>query len=309
MWNGSATSSSPPPVPCRDDRPAPMNLVPGLDPRLTPARPDLAARHLQGVVTAARFVAGEACRIIRPGVPVRAEPDPQAPLVTEALFGESVTVYETTMEGWAWGQLDADLYVGWLPAEALAPAGPAPTHKVAALRTPVFPGPSIKLPPGDLLSFGSRLVITGARERFAVTAEGGFVFAPHLAPLDAFEGDFVAVAARFLGAAYLWGGRSSLGLDCSGLVQVALTACGITCPRDTDMQEQALGTPVAFSGDLAELRRGDLLYWPGHVGIVEDGATLLHATAHFMSVVREPLGEALTRIEAGGTPLRSVKRL
>lgn len=280
-----------------------------LDPRLTPARPDLAARHLEGAVSAERFVAGTPFRVVRPAAPVRGTPDPQAPLVTEALFGEGVTVYETTMEGWAWGQLDADSYVGWLPAEALAPAGPPPTHKVAALRTPVFPGPSIKLPPDDLLSLGCRLAVTGTHERFAVTAEGGFVFAGHLAPLDAFEDDFVAVAARFLGAAYLWGGRSSLGLDCSGLVQVALNACGLACPRDTDLQEKALGAEVAFSGAGAELRRGDLLYWPGHVGIVEDEATLLHATAHFMSVVREPLATALARIAAAGTPLRSVRRL
>ncbi|WP_425105311.1 C40 family peptidase [Ancylobacter sp.] len=279
------------------------------DPRLTPARPDLAARHLQGVVTAERFVDGTRHRVSRPTAPVRATPDPLAPLTTEALHGEAVTVYETTGEGWAWGQLDADSYVGWLPAEALAPAGPAPTHKVSALRTPVFPGPSIKLPPGELLSFGSRLVVTGERGRFAVTAEGGFVVADHLAPVDAFEADVVAVAARYLGAAYLWGGRSSLGLDCSGLVQAALTACGHACPRDTDMQEKAVGVEVAFSGDLSALRRGDLLYWPGHVGLVEDGATLLHATAHFMSVVREPLGPALARIEASGTPLRNVRRL
>ncbi|UOK69335.1 C40 family peptidase [Ancylobacter polymorphus] len=279
------------------------------DPRLTPARPDLAARHLQGVVTAERFVEGTAGRIVHPTAPVRATPDPLAPLTTEALYGEAVTVYETTAEGWAWGQLDADSYVGWLPAEALAPAGPAPTHKVSALRTPVFPGPSIKLPPIDLLSFGSRLVIASTRGRFAVTAEGGFVFADHLVPLDAFEEDIVTVAARFLGAAYLWGGRSSLGLDCSGLVQAALTACGHACPRDTDMQEKAVGAEVVFSGDLGALRRGDLLYWPGHVGIVEDGATLLHATAHFMSVVREPLEPALARIEASGTPLRSVRRI
>lgn len=279
------------------------------DPRLTPARPDLAARHLQGVVTAERFVDGTRHRVIRPTAPVRATPDPLAPLTTEALYGEAVTVYEITAEGWGWGQLDADSYVGWLPSEALAPAGPAPTHKVSALRTPVFPGPSIKLPPIDLLSFGSRLVIASTRERFAVTAEGGFVFADHLVPLDAFEADVVAVAARYLGAAYLWGGRSSLGLDCSGLVQAALTACGHACPRDTDMQEKAVGGEVAFSGDLGALRRGDLLYWPGHVGIIEDGATLLHATAHFMSVVREPLGPALARIEASGTSLRSVRRL
>lgn len=285
-----------------------------LDLRLTPARPDLAAAQLRGVVEAARYVEGTPCRVVHPDAAVRKEPAPDAPLTTQALFGETVTIYEVTEEGWAWGQLEADGYVGWLPAEALAPMGAPATHKVTALRTPVFPGPSIKLPPQALLSLGSRLAVVETRERFSVTAEGGFLFSGHLAPLEAVETDFVAVAARYLGAAYLWGGRSSLGLDCSGLVQMALTACGIACPRDSDMQEKALGAAVAFDGDLSTLRldtlrRGDLLFWPGHVGIVEDGDTLLHATAFFMSVVREPLGAALARIEASGTPLRSVRRL
>jgi cell wall-associated NlpC family hydrolase len=281
----------------------------GLDPRLTPARPELAAAHLQGLVAADRYAEGTTYAVVRPAVPVRKEPDPTSPLTTEALFGETVTVYEIDIEGWAWGQLDADGYVGWLPAEAIDLPGAPATHRVRALRTPVFPGPSIKLPPMELLSFGSRLAIAGTRERFAVTETGGFVFADHLAPLDSHEDDFVAVATRFLGAAYLWGGRSSLGLDCSGLVQVALNACGIAAPRDTDMQEAALGNPIAFSGDVGELQRGDLVYWPGHVGIVEDSETLLHATAYFMSVVREPLKDALARIAALSTPVRSVKRL
>jgi cell wall-associated NlpC family hydrolase len=285
-----------------------MLAMNAFDPRLTPARPDLASAHLAGTVEAARFVEGTRHTIAWPVAPVKAQPSPEAPLVTEALFGESVTVFEITEEGWAWGQLDADHYVGWLSAEALAPLDGAPTHRVTALRTPVFPGPSIKLPPNALLSFGSRLVVTGTRERFAVT-EGGFIFAGHLAPLEAKETDFVAVAARFLGLPYLWGGRSGAGMDCSGLVQVALTACGIACPRDSDMQEAALGETVPFAGDTAELRRGDLVFWPGHVGIVEDGGTLLHATAFFMAVVREPLAEALLRIEAASAPVRTVKRL
>ncbi|WAC28138.1 C40 family peptidase [Ancylobacter sp. SL191] len=280
-----------------------------LDPRLTPARPDLAATHLRGLIEAPRYVEGTTYRVVHPAAPVRKEPSPEAPLTTEALFGETVTIYDLTEEGWAWGQLDGDGYVGWLPAEALGPVAAPATHKVAALRTPVFAGPSIKLPPQGLLSLGSRVIVIEARERFSLTAEGGFIFSAHLAPLDVVEGDFVAQAARYLGAAYLWGGRSSLGLDCSGLVQMALTACGIACPRDSDMQEKALGAALAFDGDLATLRRGDLLFWPGHVGIVEDGQTLLHATAFFMSVVREPLGAALARIEASGTPLRSVRRL
>src|SRR5262245_29338513 len=211
-----------------------------LDPRLTPVRPDLAAKHLAGRVKAARFVDGEELEVIDPQAPLRRTPSPDAPLDTEALKGERVTVYEIE-EGWAWGQLASDGYVGFMPAGALASPGAAPTHKVATLRTLVFPGPSIKLPPIEAFPFGARLAIARSEPPFAITAAGGYVAARHLAPLDARETDVVAVAERFLGAPYLWGGKTSLGVDCSGLVQVAMSACGIPCPRDSDMQERALG--------------------------------------------------------------------
>jgi cell wall-associated NlpC family hydrolase len=282
--------------------------VAAFDPRLTPARADLAARRLEGKVEAARFVDGEPREVAEPQAPVRRAPSPEAPLDTEALKGERVCVYEASDEGWAWGQLETDGYVGWLPASALRPPGPAPTHRVAALRTLVFPGPSIKLPPLEALPLGSRLAVTRIEAPFAVTASGGFVPARHLAPIEARESDFVAVAERFLGAPYLWGGKTSLGLDCSGLVQVALAACGVACPRDSDMQENTLGQPVA-PADLSGLRRGDLLFWKGHVAIVRDRTTLLHANAFHMAVAIEPFDEAIARIRSAGSELTSVRRL
>ena len=219
--------------------------MPAFDPRVTPARADLAAKHLEGKVQAARYVEGRVYEVIEPQAPLRREPRPDASLETEALKGERVTIYDTNGEGWAWGQLAADGYVGWLPDNALAPPGAPPTHKVTALRTLVFPGPSIKLPPLEALPLGARLAIARIEDRLAVTPSGAYVPATHLAPLDRNETDFVAVAERFLGAPYLWGGKTALGLDCSGLVQVALTACGVSCPRDSDMQEAALGTAVS----------------------------------------------------------------
>ena len=200
------------------------------DPRLTPARADIAAKELEGKVEAARYVDGRAYEVIDPQAPLRAEPAPDAPLSTEALKGERVTIYDMNGEGWAWGQLAADGYVGWLPANALAPAGAPPTHKVTALRTFAFPGPSIKLPPLEALPLGARLGVVRVADRIAVTRSGGYVPSPHLAPLDVDEPDFVAVAERFLGVPYLWGGKTALGLDCSGLVQVALTACRHVLP-------------------------------------------------------------------------------
>src|ERR1051326_350493 len=168
------------------------------DPRLTPARADLAAKHLEGEVPAARYVEGRVVEVVAPGARLRGEPRPDAPLDTEALRGERVTVYDTNEEGWSWGQLAADGYVGWLPRAALAPPGPAPTHKVVTLRTLVFPGPSIKLPPLEALPLGATLTVTRVQERLAITPAGAYLPAAHLAPLDAYEPAFVAVAERFV---------------------------------------------------------------------------------------------------------------
>jgi cell wall-associated NlpC family hydrolase len=276
-----------------------------LDPRLTPARPDLAAAHLRGQVEAARFVEGSLQEVIVGIAPVRKEPSHEAPLLTEALRGERVTVYESDENGWAWGQLISDNYVGYVPAAALLAPGPAPTHKVAALRTFEFPGASIKLPPTAALPLGAQVAVIRADDTFAMTASGGHVPVRHLAPLAAAETDFVTVAERFVGAPYLWGGKTSLGIDCSGLVQVALTACGIACPRDSDMQERALGKPVSLAG----LQHGDLIFWKGHVAIARGRNSMVHANAFHMAVAIESVAEGLARIGAAGSQVTSVRRL
>jgi cell wall-associated NlpC family hydrolase len=283
-------------------------MILALDPRLTPARPDLAAAHLRGRVEAPRYVQGRAAQVVMASAPLRRRPDSNTPLDTEALFGETVTVYDES-DGWAWVQLDRDQYVGYLPAASLGDPT-APTHRVAALRAHTYPGPSIKLPPRMALSLGAQLRIVGGEGDFAVSEGGLYLWSRHLAELSIREPDFVAVAERFLETPYLWGGRTSEGVDCSGLVQTALMAAGIASPRDSDMQEAASGEPLSIDHPKAPLSRGDLVFWKGHVGIMRDPLTVLHANGWHMKTVSEPLMQARARIAAhGGGQVTSIRTL
>lgn len=276
-----------------------------LDPRLNPYRPDLAAAHLRGQVDAAQFVDGTVYEVSEPLADLRREPAHEAALDTQALKGERVTVYEMSEEGWAWGQLENDGYVGYLSANALGPVGPRPTHRVAVPRTFGFPAAEIKLPPMIALPMGAGIAVTSRTDKFAIDGYGWHYPLTHVAPLTTRHDDFVAIAGMFLNVPYLWGGKSSLGIDCSGLVQLALNTAGLPCPRDSYMQERVLGAAVPLAG----LRRGDLVFWKGHVAIAVDGETLVHANAHHMMVVVEPAAEAIARIKAAGSDVTSVKRL
>jgi hypothetical protein len=273
------------------------------DRRITPARPDRAAAFLQGQIEAAHYVQGEPRSVIAASAPVRREPQSDCRLDTEALRGEHVTLYDER-DGWAWVQLARDGYCGYLSAETLGPIETS-THRVAALRTLVFPGPDLKQPIIGMLTLGAAVPVLEWVGRYA-RAPDGFVPAGHLAAIGTAEPDFVSVAERFLGAPYIWGGKTSLGLDCSGLVQVALQAAGRPAPRDSDMQRRDLGTDLPAG---TPLRRGDLVFWPGHVGILRDAETLLHANAQAMMVASEPLAEAVARIDAAGSPVTAFKRL
>ncbi|MFC0282694.1 NlpC/P60 family protein [Camelimonas abortus] len=275
------------------------------DPRITPARPDLAAASLRGEIAAPRYAEPRRMHVRVFAAPVRRAPRRDAPLDTEALCGEAVDIYDVDDEGWAWGQLVADGYVGYLPHDDLDDGEPAASHRVAVPRTFIYPAPDIKVPPLGALPLNARVAAAqeaaagsgaagAAAARFLRLAGGGFVYAAHLAPLATPAPDAAAVAELFVGAPYLWGGRTALGVDCSGLVQMALWAAGVRCPRDSDMQMQATGAAPDTP------RRGDLVFWRGHVGMMLDGERLIHANGHHMRVAVEPLETAAARIRAAG---------
>lgn len=274
-----------------------------LDPRVTPARADLAAAELKDIVDAARFVEGRVFTVARGLGNLRVSPDTGARLETQLLYGEIFTVYDEA-NGWAWGQAATDNYVGYIRADCLTPGSKEATHRVTALSTPLLAGADPSAPTLDLLPLNAR-VVADEKARF-VNVGGGFVFAGHLARLAETTSDWVAVAERFVDAPYVWGGKSIAGIDCSGLLQVSLQAAGRNSPRDTDMIEAALGSEIT-KGDA--LRRGDLVFWRRHVGVMRDAETLLHANAFFMAVTSEKLTEAVDRIARTDGPVRIVKRL
>lgn len=267
-----------------------------LDKRLNAYRPDLADIRLAGKVEAERFVAGEAMTVKAPVADLRPRPDLAAGIDTQLLMGEPLQVFERR-GGWAYVQAEIDGYVGFLSETTLAPVDAAVTHWVIQPRTFVYPEADMKRPTLGALSMGSRVVVAGEAEtrgtRYLLLDGGGAVVAAHCSPIgERVADDYVAVAARLLETPYLWGGKSAFGIDCSGLVQLSMLMTGCAAPRDSDMQAASLGDEI----DLADVKRGDLVFWKGHVAIAESAETIIHANGHTMSVAREPLKAAIDRI-------------
>ena len=268
-----------------------------LDRRLDAFRPDLADLRLEGRVQAAAFVAGRPAHVRSPVLDMRRSASLDSGIDTQLLPGQDVVVFDET-EGFAWVQSLADGYVGYVSGNGLA-AGPSKAgHVVSVPRTFVYPTPDLKTVPTAALSMGSLLEVAGLEERrgmrYALLPSGEAVIARHLRPRAEYAADYVAVAEDLVHTPYLWGGATAFGIDCSGLVQLALAMAGRQVLRDSDMQAQSIGTEIDPAGE--PLRRGDLVFWKGHVAILTDPGTIVHANGDTMTVARETLAGAVARI-------------
>lgn len=260
-----------------------------LDARINAFRTDIADVALAGTLFAPHYAA-PMLRMASVPAMIRKAARHDAEAVSQIIPGESFAVLDLS-GGWAWGYSFHDHYVGYVPADVLGDLVD-PTHRVTARVALLFAAPSIKAPTIGTLPFGAHVAGTTADD--FLRTDAGYLHYRHVAPIGELASDPVAVGETFLGMPYLWGGRGADGIDCSGLVQVAFAACGIAAPRDTDLQREALGEPLPQE---ARLRRGDIISFPGHVGLMVDESSLLHANAHWMSVVIEPLADVVARLE------------
>jgi len=287
---------------------------PALDPRVHPYRDDIAADFLEGRVNAQAFVAGKSCRLGAASAPVMSkpvfsQPSPGELQASELLFGEAFTVFEDT-GGWSWGQCGHDGYVGYVRSKDIFGNLPEPTHWLAAVRSLVFSDNKGEYPAMMSLSMTAKVCVETIDGEYAKLVSGGWMFAKHLMALDETRPDFVVLAQMFARVPYLWGGRGGIGIDCSGLIPVPLAANGFLVPRDSDQQAGAIGEDIPVPDDLSALQPGDIVYFPGHVGIHLGAGALLHASSREMMVVTHSLSDVIARmVERKGKGITRVRRL
>ncbi len=284
-----------------------MNGIP-LDPRVNAFRPDLADASLQALVKADRYVEPVPRQCVRGVLPLLAEPKPDSRRVSEIRYGEFLKVVEERKDGFAWVQNCSDSYVGYIrTAGALSEEIASLSNRIVVLHSFVFAEPDIKAAVLDRLTLGSYVRIAGETGEFMELASGGYVIARHVAPTgDSLMPDYTFTAGRLLGVPYLWGGRTPLGIDCSGLIQLVLDMAGVEAPRDSDCQREAYGRPLPAPWRDVAWRRGDLVFLePRHVGIMANHDHIVHANGYTMQVSSEPLAGVVARgyeIVAMGRP-------
>ncbi len=275
------------------------------DPRIVAIRPDLADIAVAGQHFAPHYAAPMMRSGVLPAAVLRGSPSVEADPTSELLFGEGFALLDLT-GGWAWGYCLSDHYVGYLAAEALA-APIAPTHRVEMIEAILHSAPDAASGGPAVLPRGA-LVMGDVEGEWLATAHGYLPLAS-LVEVGAQDSDPAGRAEELIGTPYAWGGRTAKGIDCSGLVQLSWAAAGVQLPRDSDLQLAALGPDKDV--DPAQLARGDLVFFPGHVGIMADEKNLIHASRRWMAVNKEPLADVIARAAAKGhdVPVTGTKRL
>lgn len=276
-----------------------------LDPRIHAFRPDIADLALAGQVFATHYARPKPARCAQPSVMVRSSPSEDEPAISQLLLGDEFAVIDIS-GGWAWGYCRHDHYVGYVRADALGAANAPISHVVTAPSALVFAEADIKSAIAQRLPMGAHFTALETGAAGFIRSAAGWLHPRHVAPVGSFAADPVAIAEQLQGVPYVWGGRGGDGLDCSGLVQLTLGLCGIYAPRDSDQQRDTLGSDVPPDS----LQRGDLVFFPGHVGMMVDAERMIHASAWWMRVVVEPLADVIALLKAEhAEPVVAVRRL
>lgn len=269
----------------------------------SPVWPQIDPKDRRLYVRQSDLASADAAHVLLFFADLKSGPAPEASLDAQLICGDTVSVLEIRGDQ-ARVCNSRDGYIGWVSRAALSSRPFEPTHRVTAPRTFLYPGPDMKLPRAGYRSMGSLIEVTGKAEtrgtRYAILADGTAIIERHITPIDDFADDFVSVAEHLLATPYLWGGNTGFGIDCSGLVQLAMLMSGENVLRDTDMQAATIGEPVDIGDDWQKLKRGDLLFWRGHVAIaqgrINGSAHIIHANGHTMDVTSEPVEKAVSRI-------------
>ena len=273
------------------------------DTRITPIRRDLASTAYKAIVKRKKYVTAKLATVKSAFTPLYSNKGSK--LSTQLLYGEECDVFETK-NGWSWIQSRRDNYVGYTPTINLTRKIYKPNSKVISLRTVIYTKPDIKSVTKGYLSFNSLVEVIKIKGKYSLIKNLGWCPSLDLVKIKSSKFNHIDLSKQYLDTPYLWGGRDSMGIDCSGLVQNLHQINNRPFPRDTDMQEMFVTNEVKYEKDL---KAGDLVFWKGHVAMMIDNSNIIHANAFHMKTAIEPLSTAKKRILKSNGKIKKLGRL